>query len=791
MATITRDIPYGSGFLQKADLYVPSGSPKGVILWIHGGGWGAGSKSAAGFSATLPNGITPEPALVDNDDASIIKAVDKYKYIVCNINYRLWSDGTTVGYGGSQDGFYPNNVNDVKTVLNYITVSGAGAGQSGTWQTIYNYVASYGLMVAGSSAGGHLAIMGVGEWGTSSGIWPSNGVASFVGPLDLDYYNAPNSGLISQAAKDMVNAYTQNAGALALQAASPRYKYGSNASPGTWHTAIKNSNLKFYFLYNTNDTLIPANALITPFINTLTSELGSERVSTTVVTQGDISIPNTHNIVSEGSALIGSLANEAFNVPSYGIQITGPNGNDTVNLEMAGGRSFVQEIIFPYTSPGEVRNYTFDNVPSGDDLVIYTAGIGPFYWTTGTSGGKATLTITAYTPSASRVGAFYNTLKLWIFAKKTTETFNNDYGIALINEVGERTVSALYPTAEFLGKVTFNSTASYFEHINGSTLNKYYHQTTANVGGAGRKRLILWNLPSNANDTWYTGDSYIVETAGNSFPIECAVINPDTSYAVPEAFIFAIDGLTTGSDTYGIRVYDSSGNVTFDGAKNHLVIKGFQTGLQYATTGLSIAGRPTYTGTANSYTLDSAVGVSNPLVFLSRLFIEQGVNNTPSSSLSCHIYWHEGVVRRQGNILYMKRITTYYNFEDYRLPSGYLYQEGMNSNLITMVVDGSIYGAFTIGTPTPLPTVTASISPDTIPADGVSTAIAYWSSTDATSVSYSINGGPVTALPSTSGSTGLGPFSPGSETTFSFTVTATGPGGTSAPTTTYLYVVPA
>ena len=303
MATITRDISYGSGFLQKADLYVPSGAPKGVILFIHGGGWNGGSKSASGFSAFLADGVTPEPAITGNNDTGITSLCDTYNYIVCSINYRLTSDGPTFGYGGSQDGFYPNNVSDVGTVLSYMTSGGPGA-----WATIHSYVTQYGLMVTGISAGGHLAMMGVG----SSGIYPSNGVSNIVGPADLDYYNAPNSGLIGLVAKNLVDGYTQNGGSSTLQSASPRYQYGSNASPGPWHSSIQSSNLKFLFCYNTNDTLVPPTALIIPFINTLTSELGASRVISQPITQGSSGIPDSHNVDSDGVDLIPALAAVAF-----------------------------------------------------------------------------------------------------------------------------------------------------------------------------------------------------------------------------------------------------------------------------------------------------------------------------------------------------------------------------------------------------------------------------------------------------------------------------------------------
>jgi len=273
-------------------------------LFIHGGGWEVGTKSSSGFNRFLPNG-NPEPAFDSTNDLNITNFCEYYKFVICSMNYRLNSDGATVGYGGSNDGYHPNPVNDVITVLRFINESGAGAGQNGYWQVIYNYVQQYGLLVTGISAGGHLAMMGAGEYGTSTGIWPSKGIANIVGPADLDYYTAPNSGLISQDAKNLANKYTLYAGQAALRSASPRYKFGSSSSPGTWYNAIKNSTVKFLFLHNTNDQLVPPAALITPFINTLISEIGSERVTVQEITQTST---NTHNIVGDGVPLLMTLA---------------------------------------------------------------------------------------------------------------------------------------------------------------------------------------------------------------------------------------------------------------------------------------------------------------------------------------------------------------------------------------------------------------------------------------------------------------------------------------------------
>ena len=310
--TVYRDIPYGSGFLQKVDFYIPPGTPKGVILFIHGGGWTGGSKSAYGFSGTLPDNVTPEPAQTINDNSAMTSVCDTYNYVVASMNYRLASDGATYGYGGSNDGYNLAPVNDVKTVLNFLTVSGAGnAWHPTAWLTASALVTQYGLMVTGASAGGHLAVMGVGEWGNSSGIWPKNGVAPIVGPMNNDHITL-NDPTVTQPVKDIVNHYVQDGGVNALRAVSPYYQYGTDSSPGAWHNTLKASALKFYFYYNNNDNLV-APVLITPFINRLTSELGSSRVIVNATTQGQID-PNvpSHNLTVGMEVIVPLLASQAF-----------------------------------------------------------------------------------------------------------------------------------------------------------------------------------------------------------------------------------------------------------------------------------------------------------------------------------------------------------------------------------------------------------------------------------------------------------------------------------------------
>lgn len=296
------DIPYGSNFLQKVDLVVPTaGTIKGVIIYIHGGGWTGGAKSSSGFNNT-------QGAYTNNDEAQV-DIVAQSGYVVVNCNYRLV--GVSTDYGSDGTGGYPNSITDIQTILNYCTVSGAGAGQSSSWATIYNYIQLYGFSVMGYSAGGHLAIMAVGNYGTSSGIWPKS-ACSISGPQDLVFNGAENQ--FNTYQQSLVNAFavpSDPTGATVnvtnLQASSPRYQYFYNGVGGPWYTALNASTCKFYFIDNNNDTLTPLTS-ITPFVNSLPVS----RHNIEIVTEGSNSVPNSHNYTTSLSAHLLDFAAQTF-----------------------------------------------------------------------------------------------------------------------------------------------------------------------------------------------------------------------------------------------------------------------------------------------------------------------------------------------------------------------------------------------------------------------------------------------------------------------------------------------
>lgn len=270
--TSFRDIPYGTDNLQTVDILVPSTTdinsttgtnpPKGVIVWIHGGAWQNGDK--ADSRATY----VTEPLVISN-------------YIVISVNYRLTLTNTQ---NPVPNGFYPNDVEDVKTVLKFLLVDGSGLANAPTgssqqlWNILRQYVKTYGLFVTGESAGGHLSIMGVLETAKDNGGVFPRAVMNIVGPMNLVLNtdsSSPSYNPYGTTALSIVQLYSQN-NPTKLVAASPYYRLLDTSAVG-WKQSIPNfanTDCKFYFWYNDQDTLVPPTS-ITPFYDTLKQYLPS------------------------------------------------------------------------------------------------------------------------------------------------------------------------------------------------------------------------------------------------------------------------------------------------------------------------------------------------------------------------------------------------------------------------------------------------------------------------------------------------------------------------------------
>jgi len=122
-AQVAMDISYGLDPKQKTDIYLPEGrtetNTKTVVV-IHGGGWTGGDKSEMNF-------------IVD----SLKKRLPGYAFI--NVNYRLASNNTT--------NLFPTQENDVKAAIDFYLSRSS------------DYKVSKDVVVAGASAGAHLAMM--------------------------------------------------------------------------------------------------------------------------------------------------------------------------------------------------------------------------------------------------------------------------------------------------------------------------------------------------------------------------------------------------------------------------------------------------------------------------------------------------------------------------------------------------------------------------------------------------------------------------------------------------------
>jgi len=334
--TVFRDIPYGSGFLQKTDWYVPTGTTKGVIIFFHGGGWTGGSKSASGFTSEAD-------AFTNNDDAQM-QLVARNGYAVVNCNYRLTSSGSaSSGYGGSADGFYPNNISDVETVLTNTYVYGAGNAYSTTWNNLYDYQIAAGgkVMVCGVSAGGHLAMMGSGNF-IANTINRPRSVVSISGPMDLVSDNT-NNRIDSIILNQVINPVYTTPEIRTL--ASPRARYGNVAYPGAWYSVLSNANTKFYFTVNTNDTLV-RQTMTLPFANVLP-------VANTTV-----------NLITEGPTAAGWPG--TTDVTFKGSTVTLPSTGQTLGD------------CWLYTAPGDVvRFWTYNAGTYAGDLT-YPASVNGF-----------------------------------------------------------------------------------------------------------------------------------------------------------------------------------------------------------------------------------------------------------------------------------------------------------------------------------------------------------------------------------------------------------------------------
>jgi acetyl esterase/lipase len=149
----SRNLDYGKNERNKLDVYVPkSDKPLPLVIWIHGGGWEAGSKETNPALSLLARG-----------------------YAVAGINYRY-----------SKQAVFPAQIQDCKAAIRYLRDNAAKFNLN-----------PEAFAVWGASAGGHLsALVGttgdVKDWdGNSKTSSAVKAVVNWFGPTDLAKLSPP------------------------------------------------------------------------------------------------------------------------------------------------------------------------------------------------------------------------------------------------------------------------------------------------------------------------------------------------------------------------------------------------------------------------------------------------------------------------------------------------------------------------------------------------------------------------------------------------------------------------
>ena len=240
------NISYGSVAAQAVNIRFPGTAhgDEGIFLHIHGGGWAHGDKS-------------------DADNLPIEIALAESGFVVVNINYRLVTVAGSPSYS-TNDGQWPNNVNDIVEVLRLCTEPNYANRDA----LKVNGIDYFGVVkatidanptkwfVGGTSAGGHLSTMGALIHGRTYNRWP-RGVINLAGPNDLwdgPDNDADDKGII-QFHKDVINRIVPLTEA-DQKSASPRWYVDFSNWSGAI-LALSGAQTQWVTVTNNFDTLVP------------------------------------------------------------------------------------------------------------------------------------------------------------------------------------------------------------------------------------------------------------------------------------------------------------------------------------------------------------------------------------------------------------------------------------------------------------------------------------------------------------------------------------------------------
>lgn len=194
--TTKRDLVFAEVAGQKLslDLYLPTTREKApLVVWIHGGGWRGGSKN--------------KPAL---------QQITTHGFALASISYRF-----------TDKAIFPAQIHDCKGAVRWLRANADRFGYNADW-----------IAVAGSSAGGHLALL----MGTSGGVAELEGdvggnlnESSTVQAI-IDYFGP--SDFVLRGKTQPERAYTDKSGSFALLGGESGEKLDLNterfASPASY-----------------------------------------------------------------------------------------------------------------------------------------------------------------------------------------------------------------------------------------------------------------------------------------------------------------------------------------------------------------------------------------------------------------------------------------------------------------------------------------------------------------------------------------------------------------------------
>ncbi len=266
----------------------------------------------------------------------------------------------------------------------------------------------------------------------------------------------------------------------------------------------------------------------------------------------------------------------------YGLECYNDSGQKIVSTDQVGA-VFVGAVTCSITSGTQTLDYP--SVPFGG-LFALQFGQGVHTWAITDNAGTSRLTFTW----AKETFQTQRSTTLYLFANNTIEP---NYGINTLSETGQRLISTIYPASKFIGKKTLDSTPTTID----SGAYQYSTPAFTYTPSGGNTPLVFWSLPSSTDtNIWWQGNPGVFGSGSTkTCRMFCRVISgPAPSTSLPEAFIFET-GPVSASSSYGIRVYDASGNVLFDGGTDSLVVLTMITGAEFAITDMSYTLPSAYT----------------------------------------------------------------------------------------------------------------------------------------------------------------------------------------------------